>query len=401
MAVEFSLPRVGLVGTPDQILLIAPILNQAGFVLKAVWCKSLEIAQQLADEYSIEHCVSTFQELLILHDVDLIYVATEPFLQAEVAVKALTSGKHCISIKPPTVSSKEAEKMVTLSRYYPQLHSVLESHIRFLPCFLQLKEMCVSGSLGKIHAIDVRISISSLIGNESYSWKCDPTLGGGVLNIVGSHFIDLICHLCGPIEQVHCLLATFEQSTRSIHSYRSIESDDYCMLQMKCANSVGTILINSHHSSIYQLEVSVTASNGRAIVRDLDLYLQENGKEEGIHHKEELMTDKMIDEANELNIPPMLYYSTILGHKGMLQEFRKMYLMDKQHNTVSRLASFADGHHLRTVLDCAYESHKSSSWIQIPITNQTSGNATNPFWTSTSGGVNTESDKPPMAYMYV
>ena len=68
----------------------------------------------MAAELSMTHCPPTFQDFLLLHDVDLVYVATEFVLQAEVAAKALTSRKHSVHSKPPSISSSEAEKMLLL-----------------------------------------------------------------------------------------------------------------------------------------------------------------------------------------------------------------------------------------------------------------------------------------------
>ena len=393
-----KLPNVGMIGTPDQIVIIAPILKSEGFTLKAVWCKNSDTARGIANKHSITHCPSTFQDLLLLHDVDLVYVATEPILQAEVAVKALTSGKHCICIKPPSISSTEAEKMLSLSQYYSQLHSILESHVRFIPCFVELKKFIASGSIGKLYAIDIQLSMESLIDNEPYSWKCDPSLGGGVLNLVGSHFIDLICHLCSKqpnhVKQIHCLLNTFKSCTDNIYGYRSIESDDYCILQLKCSNSViGTILINSHCPSVYNLQVTVTGSKGRAVVRGLDLFWEGNGeREETLIYKQEPISDDMLHEAIELNIHQQLYYSMYIGYKGMFSELQKLFTSTNPPSGELYLASFGDAHHLRTVLDSAHKSNKVGKWIDIPLSDPLK--STNPFWTSNStGGLKLEPEK--------
>ena len=396
------LPNVGIIGTPDQIILISPILKSEGFPLTAIWCKNPDIARQLAAKLSISHCPPTFQDLLLLHDVDLVYVATEPVLQAEVAVKALTSGKHCICTKPPSISASEAEKMLLLAQYYSQLQTILDSHMRFIPCFRKLKRFIQDGHLGDVWAIDVQISMDSLIRKEPYSWKCDPSLGGGVLNLIGSHIIDLMCHLCpnsSKVERVNCLLSTFRSSTQLIHGYRTIEADDYCSLQLKYTNGiVGSVLINSHCESLFKLVLTVTGKEGRVQVHGMDLYWQRNGEEEKELFKEDLISEKELSQATELNLPAELYYISILGYRGMYKELRELFLMaaDKSEKTLdSCLANFTDGHHLRTVLDCAYKSHKLGQWIDVPssVDPPTNGSSTNPFWTS-SAGVKIDSDKP-------
>lgn len=389
MATCGSLPSVGIVGTPDQILTIAPILTSEGFPLKAIWCKTPEVTQKLADKLSILHFPPTFQALLLLQDVDLVYVATEPFLQAEVAVKALTSGKHCISMKPPSICASEVDKMLSLSQYYSQLSTILETHMRFIPCFVKLKEFIDSGQLGDIFTINVQVFTGSLVGNEHYSWKCDHSLGGGVLNLVGSHIVDLVSHLCSKpnqVQQVNCLLNTFVCHTHCIHGYRTIEADDYCLLQLKFPNSIlASVLINANCGSRYRLELTLTGKEGTATVRDFDLFWQSpgSGGEEKTIFKEEVVSDDVSQEAAALNLPPKLYQSTVNGYRGLFRKLKEYFLHSEEDEEVCPLATFSDGHHLRTVLDCARESHKLGKWITVPSTSMASN--ANPFWTTTSG----------------
>ncbi|XP_003389577.1 PREDICTED: glucose-fructose oxidoreductase domain-containing protein 1-like [Amphimedon queenslandica] len=392
-----SLPNVGIIGTPDQITTIIPILTSQGFCVKAIWTQYPAVTKKLAERFSVPHIPPTFKSLLLLHDVDLVYVATEPRLQAEVTVKALTSGKHCVSMEPRSVA--EVEKMLSLARYYSQLDSIMETHMRFIPTFTKLKELVNSKHIGKIFTIDVRLSMGSLIGSEHYSWKCDPSLGGGALNLVGSHFIDLIRFLCplgeNLIKQVNCLLHTFVCSTHCIHGYRTIESDDYVSLQMKLSKSViASVLINCNCGSVYDLEILVNGKEGRAIVRDFDLYWMGSGlSEEKLIFKER---DSLSDETSSLDVNPKLRRSVTSGYNGLFAAIKKHYAEGK---TDPSLASFDDAHHLRSVLDSARQSHKLSQWVNIPNTSGgASSETTNPFWTKKTE-LKSDSEKTSIAYV--
>ena len=385
------LPSVGIVGIPEYIILLSPILKSEGFLLKAVWCKKTDIAKQLAEKFSIAHCPSSFQDLLLLHDVDLVYVVTEPVMQAEVAVKALTSGKHCVCLKPPSISAGEVEKMLVLSQYYSQLRSVLECSMRFVPCFVKLKEILQSGLVGTLWTVDVHLHMGSLISDDMYSWKCDPSIGGGALNILGSHIIDVICHLDSSpcqVKRVNCMLKTFQSTTKNIYGFRSIESDDYCSLQMECTNNMcANVLINTQCGSHYDYGFSVTGSRGRLSIRGLDLYLQQKDSVEKLIHKEDVAGDKGF--ATVMNLPYEFYYSMVLGSTGMIKALKELFSSTNINNRQT-LASFQDGHHLRTVLDCAHRSSRLAQWIDVPasIPIETS---VNPFWTSP--GVKLDMDK--------
>ena len=395
------LPRVGIVGSPEYILLLAPLLKAEGFSVTAVWCKNHETSQQLADKFSVLHCPNSFQDLLVLRDVDLVYVASEPLSQAEVAVKALTSGKHCICVKPPSISLGEVEKMLTLSQYYSQLHSVLECPMEFVPAFLKLKKIVRDGGIGDVMTINVTMEMGSLIGSDSYSWKCDPSLGGGVLNLVGSHIIGAICNVdkrfC-QVKRVNCVLKTFKKTTKKINGYRTILSDDYCSLQLELVNNTfANVVINTLCESCYSYQLSINGSSGRVIMRGLDLYLQQHDKEERLVHEEDtsLASQLLLEDARRRNLPFEYYYSMVVGTKGMMGSLRLLFaednLKDRHRKSALGLSSFEDGYHIRTVLDLARVSSREYKWVDVPYKEHHSLHS-NPFWTTS--GVKIDIEKP-------
>lgn len=404
-----NLPNVGIVGTTEQIVLLVPIIKSVGFHVKAFWCRDCEEAKMIALRCGVPYCGPSFQDLLLLHEVELVYVATEPVIQAEVAVKALTSGKHCICQQPPSVSRMEAEKMFLLSRYYSQLHSTIECHLRFVPCFVKLRDMIANGYIGELFSIDARILMGSLIDGESYSWKCDPAMGGGVLNQLGSHMIDAICHVSGRnyrVGRVNCLLRTFKPQTKLIRGYRSSESDDFCSLQLECTNKnnhrtttvkrvVATVLINSCWSGDAQFEFLVTGSKRQLTVKGLDLFSCWNGSEKlKALHKQDV-TGIDLSTAEEFHMSAERYQATVLGCKGMLEEVAHWLSGNGKANTENQLlATFEDGLHLRAVLDAARESHRTGQWVDIPSPAGTpsSSKMSNPFWTTST--LKVEGDKP-------
>ena len=269
------IPRIGIVATPDQVALLVPILKSLGFPVTAIWCKSFAVATKLSREHGIVLCARQFQDLLLHSSVDLVYVATEPGLQAEVTVKALTSGKHCVCQKPSSLCRAEAEKILSLSSYYAQLICIVESHLRFLPAFIRMRELVARGYCGRLMVIESRVLMGSLLQDEPYSWKCDPILGGGALSTVGPHLIDLVYFVSGKrAEKVHSCLKTFKSQTDKIRGYRTVLSDDFCAFEIQCSDNVcASVTINTHSiGGRFEFEFSVTGLDGRLVVRGLDLY---------------------------------------------------------------------------------------------------------------------------------
>ena len=390
------LPRIGVVASPAQAELLVPIMQALHFPVTALWCKGAEVCRALAVRLGVPHQPPSFQDLLMHPEVDLVYVATEPGMHAEVAVKALTSGKHCICQKPPSICQAEAEKMVSLSRYYSQLTTILESHLRFLPAVRHMKELIGSGFCGRLLAVEARVLMGSLLEGEAYSWKCEPGAGGGVLSNMGSHIIDLVSFVTGQqAEKVHSCLKTFKPHTEKIHGYRSITSDDFCSFQMQCTEGlVSTVTLNTHAPGKFSFDFAVTGSDGRLVLRGMDLHGCQNREPERLLHRQEPASTQQLTQL-PAELPAEFYQPFLVGLREMLQALRHTFESSafpspRKHARLPPAATFEDGIYIRTVLDALFESHTTGKWVVIPKTNLVE--STNPFWTSSAARV--DGDKP-------
>ena len=387
------IPRIGMAACPEQALLLVPLLQSLDFQVTVIWCRSFEAAARIAQSHKITHCVTQFSDLLLHPEVDMVYVATEPSLQAEVAVKALTSGKHCICQKPPSISQTEAEKIVSLSQYYSQLVSVLESHLRFLPAFVKMRELVSSGYCGKLLVLEARVAMGSLVNGEAYSWMCEPSMGGGALNIVGSHLIDIATFVTHQrVSQVHACLRTFRPHTSRIQGYRSVASDDFSCFQMEYDGGMcASFTINTHHPGTFEMELTLVGAEGRLVVKGMDLYGCKG------EHSEALILQQKEEQLDVEGLPPKFptsYYSPIVvGLCGMLAELKEVFggtapCRPPEPGRSGAMATFEDGLYVRTVLDTLHESNRAGKWVSVPTVFK-SGNV-NPFWTTTSQYVLTE-----------
>jgi len=349
----------------------------------ALWCKNHEQRNFLASKYGIPFLAKDFQDILLNSEVDLVYVATAPGQQAEVAVKALTSGKHCICQKPPTINQSEAQKMVRLSRYYNKLHSLLESHLRFLPAIRRMKMLLKDGYCGQLLLMEAHIVMGSLIHEEMYSWKCEASMGGGVLNMLGADIIDLISFLSGQHAcKGHASLSTFRPTTRTIHGYRLITSDDFCCFQLKYSQGLSaTITLNSHAPGHFKFHFAVTGTLGRLVVQGLDLIGCQEGKKEEVVLKQEEVDLQALGLASTSKYPGDLLQQLVIGYKGMFEMLAELF-QDAQQTPGVTSATFEDGVYIRTVLDALHVSNKNGRWVDIPTLNRSE--SSNPFWTSST-----------------
>ncbi|KAJ8281152.1 hypothetical protein GJAV_G00064140 [Gymnothorax javanicus] len=380
------LPGVGVFGTGSTARVLVPLLRREGFVVQAVWGRTEEEAQTLSQELGIPFYTSHTDDVLLHPDVDLVCINIPPPLTRQIAVKALGIGKNVICEKAAT--SADAFKMVTASRYYPQLMSLMGSVLRFLPAFARMKQLLEEGYAGEVQVCDARVYWGSLL-SDTYSWNCDELMGGGGLHTMGSYIVDLLSHLTGRrATRVHGLLRTFVRQNGAIRGIRRVTSDDFCFFQMLMggvseggggAVSGGasgvccTVTLNFNMPGTFVHEVMVVGSAGRLVARGTELYGQRNGTSQ----EELLLADPSGQGPAEvwqgaekwLQDIPMPY---LKGMECMVQALRESFLGQEDRRTwdlkpVATAATFEDGLYVQTVVDAIKKSSRTGEWERVEV----------------------------------
>jgi predicted dehydrogenase len=387
-----ALPRIGVAGSPDQVGVLVSLLQSHQFKVTALWCKDYDKLCKVAKRYGVPFLAGDFTKLLLHPEVDLVYVGTAPIMQAEVAVKALTSGKHCICQTPPTINRSEALKMVRLSRYYGKLHSLLECHLRFLPAIHKLKMLLSVGYCGDLLVMEANVVMGSLVHDESYSWKCEGSMGGGLLNMVGADIIDLVSFLSDRhAVKGYASLNTFRPTTRTIHGYRAISSDDFCSFELKYPKGLSAnVTLNSHAPGQFDFHFAVTGTLGRLVVKGLDLFGYRDGGKEEVLFRQAQVDFQKFGMRSSSKYPNDLLQHMVLGYHGMFESLVKVFCGQEG---VLPLATFEDGFYIRTVLDALHASHAEGRWMEISELGRVKS-SNNPFWTSSTQQTDHDSPNP-------
>lgn len=95
---------------------------------------------------------------------------------------------------------------------------------RFEPLSLQIKSAYDAGLLGKPFGVDARFFVSNLVGRDTHHWMFDPSLsGGGILNWLGCHWIDLMRFWTGAeIVQVSAIEANVSDAAIAVEDGASV-----------------------------------------------------------------------------------------------------------------------------------------------------------------------------------
>jgi predicted dehydrogenase len=175
-------------------------------------------ARAAAERYGLEDIVDV-EALLALPRVDLVYIATPPFLHYEQVRQALAAGKHVICEKPLAMTVKQADELVALARQRDRL-LVANQMQRYNDVFEIVRRLIEERPLGAaLHGYFENYASDENLPAEHWFW--DREKSGGIFIEHGVHFFDLVAGWLGPGEVVSA-----QVSTRAL---------DHCEDQVQCS----------------------------------------------------------------------------------------------------------------------------------------------------------------------
>lgn len=176
-----------------------------GSSLVAVMRRNGELAADYARRHGVPKHYDDAQALIDDPEVDAIYLATPPNSHYDYALRAAAAGKPVYCEKPMGLNAEQSRKMVEACKE-AGVPLFCAYYRRALPKYLQVKELIDSGHLGPVRS--VHILMQQTIKEEDYKdggiWRVNPEIsGGGKFHDVGSHALDLIDWLLGPIAEAN------------------------------------------------------------------------------------------------------------------------------------------------------------------------------------------------------
>ncbi|HEV3249536.1 MAG TPA: Gfo/Idh/MocA family oxidoreductase, partial [Puia sp.] len=163
-------------------------LKAPGVKVIAVTDLNKTTAQQMGDELDAI-VYETFEELLSNINIQLIYIATPPFLHYTQSKLALLAGKHVICEKPAAFKTSEAEELAALARSKQLLYTVNLMQ-RYNPLFKSIYSIIQENILGNfLHGYFENYASNEKLSPEHWFW--DVTKSGGIFIEHGVHFFDL------------------------------------------------------------------------------------------------------------------------------------------------------------------------------------------------------------------
>ena len=182
----------------------APLINaHPGFNLTTVLQRSSSRAKDLYPNVKV---VRQLDEVINDKSIELIVVNTPNDTHQPYAAKALEAGKHVIVEKPFTVTTAEADSLISLAKKVGKTLTVFQSR-RWDGDFITLKRVIDNKLVGKVVEIELHYDrFRNYI--EPNTWKEEAGVGKGILYNLGSHMLDQVLVMFGMPKTVDARVGT-------------------------------------------------------------------------------------------------------------------------------------------------------------------------------------------------
>ncbi len=195
--------QIGIVGAGSFASFAAhAFLRVEGVKIVAVADVNETAAQHMGAELNAEVYVN-FETFLNDINIDLVYIATPPFLHYLHSKQALLAGKHVICEKPAALHVSEAEELTVLATSLSLLY-VVNLMQRYNPLYSIVKSIVNEKLLGNfLHGFFENYASDENLYPDHWFW--DESKSGGIFIEHGVHFFDMFSGWLGEGKIVSAL----------------------------------------------------------------------------------------------------------------------------------------------------------------------------------------------------
>ena len=313
--------------------------------------------KRIADEHRIQFATTSWRALIKHPLVEAVSVATPPNTHAEIVLLALKSGKHVLCKKPLSPSVIETDLMTQTAQKSRLVHGI-DFEFRMTPEWAQAKKLVARGRIGQLQYIH----ISWLTGGRArkdlpITWRQRQD-GGGVLSEFGSHLVDFIEWLAGPIVAVSTDLETIKYYPKR---ERRFLADDMCNMLLRLKNGAfANVVISNvvHGGNGFSIELYGTQGTLKLVNNNLGDSVYGFELFEGIPGR---------DGVRRLLTPRSFSRENTLPSDGRILAFREMakQFIAAIQKKPTDLPDFTVGRRVQRVIEAARRSAQRDTWVKV------------------------------------
>ncbi len=331
----------------------------------------LDVALKAKENLDFEFATDNPDDIFGRNDINVIDVCTPNIYHKEAVLNALKAGKNVYCDKPLAASFEETREITGILDQYDAVTQMALQY-RFFPATMRARELIEEGRIGRIMSFRAcYLHSGSVDPNKPIGWKQDKKFGGGgVLFDLGSHVLDILYYLLGEYSDVFARTEViYKQRPDRNGNMVNIEADDLALMIIKMKNGgTGTI------------EASKVATGAND-----ELRFEIHGDKGAVRFN--LMDPNWLEFYD--NMQPEAPLGGIKGYTRIecVQRFKKPggdfpsskfsigWIRSHVHSLYSFLScvhegrpaspSFREGAYIQYVMEKAYESDRSGSWVKL------------------------------------
>lgn len=271
----------GIVGCGDIAeKAVAPVMKQDVHSTIVAFCShSLQRAEQMKNDFGAQAAYDDYEAMLADERIEAVYVASPVDRHCDETVRACRRGLHVLCEKPMALTTEECRRMIDAAKE-GDVHLEIAYYRRFWDKTEKMKQLFFQGAIGRPISARLRVGRYYNPAPDDYKhWRVDPDRsGGGSMQDVGSHRIDIMCYLLGTpvraaglfdtlvqdyeVPDTETLLAQFEDGTHLVAEANWVTGRAYDEFEIRGSEGAlivtpfdGDTLILDHYDSTEEFHV--------------------------------------------------------------------------------------------------------------------------------------------------
>lgn len=358
-----------------------------GVQVVAVASNEKEKADKIADDFFISKSYKNWEELIEDKEVEVVHNCTPNNLHFEINKTAILAGKHVISEKPLTITSKESEELIKLAKE-KKIVNAINFNYRFYPLIQHAKRLFEKGEMGDVYIIHGNYLQDWLYYATDYNWRLESNISGKSRAVadIGSHWCDLVQFITGlKIKKVFANLSTIHSKRKrpkqSVETFKSKEEsfNDYEQINIDTEDA-GSVMLQFESGATGVFTVSqVSAGRKNHFWFEIDAskkavsWNQEEPNQLWLGYREK-GNEIIIKDPSLLEEGAKKYAHYPGGHpegypEGPKNLFINVYNFIREGKDPLKdktdFPTFEDGHWENKIVEAVLKSNQEQKWIEV------------------------------------
>lgn len=330
-----------------------------------------KLAEQVARRYGFAAVAADVSEIEADPSIDVVTVALPSFLSVPVVGGLLRAGKHVLTEKPLGRNGSESTQLRDIAAATDRVAAVGFSYRR-LPAIADIREAVDGGLIGTPYFATAHfLADYALDPTIPGTWRFDQeTSGGGVIVDMGTHAIDALEYVLGPVSEV--LSATFDtvitERPTAAGGTAPVTNDDTLTLSLRLANNIPATLLASRVAAGATIDFGfeIYGSQGHLKfsfphLNEFTLYRRDPSDERG---NGPVVVQAGLDSRHFVDTMPMAARGNSTGYGeafiAEMQDFLAAVVLDEPVDT-----TFAAAAQTMRVVNAAFESARTAAPVTI------------------------------------